>query len=223
MRRLVGAATLLIAFVAAIAMAGCGGAHQTSAAELALEREDLVFVCRALQGAQGQTEAEVTASRAAWPAIVNGLPARSTGLYSAPVQHAVESAARLELPSLFNEQQAAALTGPASSLTGLYRAFTGLASRGWQMVGAAIYQIEHGAPSGARFARANLALYIDGIYDAHFGLGQIGKQLLAAYKKLGGQEVFGVALTQAEVNALAGFYSQDRDRLDPHVTVKLGS
>lgn len=205
------------------ALAGCGGAKHTSPAELALEREDLVFVSRALQGAEGQTEAETATSKAAWPLIVAGLPARRNGLYPPQTQAAVETAERLDLPTLFSEQQAAALTGPASSLVGLYRAYAGLASRGWQMVGAAIYQIEHGSASAGRFARANSPLYIDGIYDGHFGLGQIGKQLRSAYQKLGGQEAFGVALSQAEVDALATFYSPARNRLEPHVTVKLGS
>ena len=45
------------------------------------------------------------------------------------------------------------------------------------MIGAAVYQIEHGTPPRARFARENVPLYIDSVYDAHFGLGQIGKQL----------------------------------------------
>jgi hypothetical protein len=214
---------LLILSGAAIAAGGCGAKARTSPAELALEREDLVFVARALQSLQGQTEAEAQSTKAAWPSIVAGLPARSTGLYTQPIRTAIETAERLDLPTLLGEKQAGALTGPASGLAGTYRAFTGLAGRGWQMTGAAIYQIEHGSRAAARFARANVALYLDGIYDAHFGLGQIGKHLLAAYKKLGGEEVFGEALTQAEVVSLAAIYSEAHDRLDPHVTVKLGS
>jgi hypothetical protein len=216
-------AALLLLSGAAIAGGGCGKASSPSPAEQALEREDLVFVSRALQSLEGQTNAEVAATRAAWPFVVNGLPKRRTGLYPPQVRAAIEMAARLQLPTLFGEKQATELTGSASAITGLYRAFTGLTSRGWQMIGAAIYQIEHGQRPSARFARANVALYIDGLYDGHFGLAQIGKKLLAAYKKLGGEKVFGIALTQAEVNAIADAYSEPRDRLEPHVGVKLGS
>jgi hypothetical protein len=155
--------------------------------------------------------------------VANGLPRRSTGLYTPQVRAAIETAERLQLPTLFDEKQAAELTGEASSIAGLYRAFEGLASRGWQMIGSGIYQIEHGSPPSARFSRANVPLYIDSVYDGHFGLAQIGKKLQAAYKKLGGQTAFGVALTQAEVDALAAAYSEERNRLEPHVAVKLGS
>lgn len=180
-------------------------------------------MCRALQGLEGQTRAEVAAAKGAWPAIFDGLPARRTGLYTPQIQAAIETAERLTLPTLLGERPAAALTGPASGLAGTYRAFEGLAGRGWEMVGAAIYQIEHGPPAAARFARANVALYIDSIYDAHFGLGQIGKHLQPAYEKLGGEKVFGVALSQDEVNALVAAYSEAANRLEPHVAVKLGS
>jgi hypothetical protein len=216
------AAALLLLSAAALAAGGCGSGKHPSPAELALQREDLVFVCRALQSLEGQTQAEVAATKAAWPSIVDGLPAGGR-LYSPQIQTAIETAERLTLPTLLGERQAAALTGPASGIAGLYRAFEGLAGRGWQMVGATIYQIEHGPPPAARFAHANAALYIDSIYDAHFGLGQIGKQLQPAYERLGGEKVFGVALRQAEVNALVAAYSEAATRLEPHVAVKLGS
>jgi len=221
--RLARATTLLIVIVAPLAVWGCGAAKPTSPAELALEREDLVFVCRALQSLEGQTEAEVAATKAAWPSIYAGLPAASSGLYGAQIRVAIETAGRLELPTLLDEKQAAALTGPASSIAGLYRAFVGLAGKAWQMVGASIYQIEHGSARASSFARANVALYIDSIYDAQFGVAQIGKQLQAAYTKLGGQKAFEAALTQAEVDKLIATYSESRDRLQPHVAVQLGS
>ncbi len=206
-----------------MALAGCGKSASASPAELALQREDLVFVARALQSLEGQTNSEVAATKAAWPSVANGLPRRKSGLYTAHVREAIETAEHLQLPTLFDEQQAAALTGAASSIAGLYRAYEELASRGWEMVGSSIYQIEHGSPSSARFSRENVPLYIDSVYDGHFGLAQIGKKLEAAYKKLGGEPAFGVALTQSEVDALAAAYSETRDRLEPHVTVKLGS
>ena len=182
-----------------------------------------MFVARALQSLEGQTSSEVTATKAAWPSVANGLPRRSTGLYTPRLRAAIETAERLQLPTLFNEQQAARLTGQASSIAGLYRAFEELSSRGWQMIGSGIYQIERGSRRSARFSRANAPLYIDSVYDGHFGLAQIGKKLQAAYEKLGGQKAFGVALTQAEVDALAAAYSEERNRLEPHVGVKLGS
>jgi len=223
LRRAARAAALLLMCGAALAAGDCGSAKRTSPAELALEREDLVFVSRALQSLEGQTEAEVAATKAAWPFIYRGLAPGSTGLYKPPVRAAIETAERLELPRLLEARPAAALTGPASGIAGLYSAFSGLAGKGWQMVGAAIYQIEHGSSAAGSFSRANSPLYIDSIYDAHFGLAQIGRQLKQAYEKLGGEQAFGVALTQAEVNALADTYSESRDRLDPHVTIQLGS
>ena len=88
---------------------------------------------------------------------------------------------------------------------------------------AAIDAIEHGSPTGARFARANAALYIDSIYDGHFSLAQLGKKLLDGYHMLGGQAAFGTALSQREVDALASAYSEATDRLHPHAGVRLGS
>ncbi len=218
----VAVAILLIA-AAALGASGCGRGGSQSAAELALEREDLVFVAHALQAVEGQAGAEVRATRIAWPSIVNGLPSRHTGLYSAEIADAVQAAGRLELPQLFGEEQAAAQTGPASGITGQYRTFVGLAQRGWRMIGATIFQIEHGRAPAARFARSNAALYIDSVYDGHFALGQISKHLLEGYEKLGGQAKFGSALTLAEVQGLAGTYDEPHDRLEPHVGVTLGS
>ena len=91
------------------------------------------------------------------------------------------------------------------------------------MIGAAIEQIKHGSRAGARFARANVALYIESVYDAHFSLAQIGKQLVKGYKELGGEAAFGASLTQAEIDGLAATYSEATDRLYPHVGVRLGS
>jgi hypothetical protein len=216
-------AVVLAALAGATLLTGCGKSSHTSPAQLALEREDLVFASRALQSLEGQSEAEVAATRAAWPLIANGLPRRRSGLYPPRVRAAIESAEHLELPTIFEERDAAAMSGPANEIVGLYREFTGLAQRGWAMIGGAIYQIEHGTPQAARFARENLPLYIDSVYDAHFGLAQIGKKLLPAYKKLGGQAVFGEALKEDEVNAIANFYSEARNRLEPHAGVKLGS
>jgi hypothetical protein len=127
------------------------------------------------------------------------------------------------VPTLFTEHPTAALTGPAASIAGLFRVYSGLSSRGWQMIGAAIEEIEHGSPAVARFARANVALYIESVYDAHFSLAQIGKRLTRDYAKLGGPGAFGASLTQAEVDVLAHAYSEESNRLHPHPGIKLGS
>jgi hypothetical protein len=217
-----GRAALLLLGIAAIAAGGCGGGDPESPAALSLEREDLIAVTRALQRAEGSVRKEVAAARTAWPLLANGLPAH-TALASPPVKAAGESAARLTVPTLFGEREAASLTGPASALAGLFRTFSGLATRGWQLIGAAIEQSEHGPPAAARFAHTNVALYIESIYDGHFSLAQIGKQLLAGYQKLGGPSTFGTSLTMQEVEGLARTYSEASDRLHPHVGVRLGS
>jgi hypothetical protein len=168
-------------------------------------------------------DVEVAATKAAWPSVANGLPADTRAVSRPTIQAATASAANLRLPALFEEREAASVTGPGASLAGLFRSFSGLATRGWQLIGAAIDQIEHGSPASARFARANVALYIESVYDGHFGLAQIGKQLVAGYHKLGGPAAFGTSLSQAEVDTLAHRYSEATDRLHPHVGVRLGS
>jgi hypothetical protein len=182
-----------------------------------------VIVSHALAQLEGQAGAEVRASRAAWPFVYAGLPPGRRGLYRPEVAVAVEAAARLELPVLFQERPAAALTGPASNIAGLYRTFAELAGRGWQMIGAAIYQAEHGGPSAARFARDNVALYIESVYDGHFALAQISKQLRKAYEKLGGRAALGTTLPESEVVGLERTYDEERDELQPKETVKLGT
>jgi hypothetical protein len=181
-----------------------------------------VVVARTLSGAQPEVAPEVAATKAAWPLLVNGLPADTTAVRSA-VQAAGERAQRLKLPLIFQERPSASITGPGSAMAALFRGYTLLSSRGWRMIGNAIQQVEHGSPAGARFAQANVGLYIESVYDAHFGLGQIGKKLLDAYKKLGGAPAFGSSLTQAEVDRLDGLYSEPSDRLYPHSKIKLGA
>ncbi len=53
-----------------------------------------------------------------------------------------------------------------------------------------------------------MALYIESVYDAQFGIAQIGKKLLPAYEQLGGEGAFGASLTKAEAEQLAGAYSE---------------
>ena len=70
-------------------------------------------------------------------------------------------------------------------MAGLFHNYILLATRSWRLIDSSIEEIEHGPPAAARFARANVNLYIESIYDAHFSLAQVGKLMLAAYKTLG--------------------------------------
>jgi hypothetical protein len=218
------AASVVLAAALACALAGCGGSGSTPA-ELRLQREDLVAVRHALAAVQHPVALEVAAAKRAWPLIANGLPTTAGALSGTrvPVGIAAASAARVPTPPALGETEADSLTGPGSALAGLFRDYIGLSTRGWTLTGAAIDQIEHDSPAVARFARENVGLYIESIYDGHFDLAQIGKHLTDGYRRLGGPRAFGRALTQAEVEAIADLYSEARARLHPHVGVRLGS
>ncbi len=205
--------------------AGCGGSSKASTpAALKLQREDLVRTSHALIAIEAPIAREVTATKAAWPLIANGLPGEIATVSRSPrARAAAASAASLQLPALFGEAQARALTGPASQIAGLIRSYTLLSARGWKLLDAAFTQIESSPPANAHFARANAPLYIESIYDAHFTLAQIGKKLLAAYDKLGGERDFGSTLTRTELQTLARSYSETNDRLHPHAGVRLGT
>jgi hypothetical protein len=206
------------------ALSGCGGKSSTPA-ELRLQREDLVAVSRALATVERPVAIEVAAAKRAWPLIANGLPTGAKALAStrARVAAATTSAAKIPTPPALGEAQADSLTGAGAGLAGLFRNYIGLTTRGWTLTGAAIDQIEHGSPASARFARENVGLYIESVYDGHFDLAQIDKHLTDGYHRLGGSEAFGSALTQAEVDALADAYSEATARLHPHVGIRLGS
>jgi hypothetical protein len=216
---------MALAGALAAAAAGCGGASRASTpAALKLQREDLIAVSHALRALQVPIAREVAATKAAWPAIANGLPAQVATLSHSPqVRAATDIAARLRLPALLGEAQVRRLTGPAAQIAGLLRAYTLLNARSWRLLNASVAQIQTASAANARFARANAPLYIESIYDAHFALAQIGRKLLAGYQKLGAASAFGAALTQAEVDALARIYSEASDRLHPHAGVQLGS
>ncbi len=218
-------AALLFLGGAALALAGCGASKPPRPQALALERADLVAVARVLAREEPAIRSEVAATRAAWPLVIDGLPAHTStiNITQPAIRAAVQRATALTLPAIFEEREAGAITGPGSGIGSTYRAFSILAGRGWRMIGADAEAVEHGSATAARFARANVALYIESVYDAHYGLGQIGKRLLAGYKTLGGATAFGSAFTQAEANALAGAYSQASDQLRPHARVRLGS
>ena len=227
-RRPRSAAGLLLGGLAsaalAVTVAGCGGGHRNTA-ELRLEREDLVAVCRALQRAKRPVSAQLAASKRAWPSVVHGLPQSSSGLAAArpAIGETALKAARLPEPPPMTEAENRYLTGPGSPLAGLYRTYVGLASKGWVQIAAMQAQIEHGRAPAKRFASENVALYIEAVYDGQFDLGQIQKRLQKGYREVGGEAALGKALTQAEVRSLEDVYSEKTARLEPHATVKLGS
>ncbi len=191
--------------------------------EAHLQREDLVAVARLLQSVEPAVDSEVAAARAAWPLVLDGLPAQIGAPARSRILAALESALRLPLPALLAERQAAALTGPGSPLAGRYRDFWGLCRDSWKQLAAALGEIEHGSPRAARFARATAALYIEGIYDAHYSIAEAGMQVMAAYKALGGAPVLGAVLSESAVAQLAASYTRARDELSPHERVRLGS
>ncbi len=213
-----------LALVFVVTAAGCGSGHKATPAALKLEREDLVATAAALRSMQAPVAREVAATKASWGLIANGLPQDTRVVSSSPAAaRALTSSSQLRLPSIFGEAQARELTGPASQISGLFRAYALLCSRGWRLLFSSIAQIQSGTPAAARFARANAALYVESVYDAHFTLAQIGKQLRKAYDKLGGAGAFGTALSAAQVDRLTAAYSEASDRLHPHVGVRLGS
>jgi hypothetical protein len=210
--------------VLAAGLPGCGGTGR-SPAELRLEREDLIAVARALQIAQPSVEAELATARRAWPLLVNGLPSdpRAVARTSSPVAAAAASTAKIPTPPPLTKAQFVTLTGPGSPIAALFRDYLGLVKPGWAQIAAAIEQIEHGAPAAALFARENVDLYIESVYDGQFDLSQIDKHLERGYQELGGPAAFGSALPEAEVQELEETYSEPAARLQPHASVKLGT
>jgi hypothetical protein len=169
------------------------------------------------------------------PLVAGGLAASIPQATRRAISTASGNARALVVPGLLRVGKARELTGPAAGIAGLFGPFVRLTERGWTLTGTAIDEIAggtptasgtptvDGTPTSARFARENVALYIDAVYDGHFDASLIGKGLLAGYLKLGGSEAFGAKLTAAEVDALARAYSPQAERLDPHPGVKLGS
>jgi hypothetical protein len=214
---------------AATLLAGCGGGKSASASTPAaerLQRSDLVAVARSLRLAEPSAQREMAAARVAWPLVANGLPAQIPPTTLAALSTAGRAAGAIVAPPLMLKPQSRSLTGPAAGIAGLFQSFTGLTARGWTLTHASAQEIATGSPIAARFARENVALYIDSVYDGHFLGGQIGKSLLKAYTSLAGTgatSAFGASLTPAEVSALARAYSPAGLQLHPHAGVKLGA
>ena len=212
----------------AVLLAGCGSgsANASTPAAERLQREDLVAVARGLRQAEPSARREMAAARIAWPLVANGLPAKIPPATRTALSIASRAARAIVLPPLMSKPQARSLTGPAAGIAGLFQSFSGLTERGWTLTDASSEEIASGSPAASHFARENVALYIDSVYDGHFDAALLGKSLLEAYTSLAGTgatSAFGATLTQAEVDALAGAYSPASERLYPHAGVKLGS
>lgn len=216
-------AALLLASGAALLAGGCGSGHKPTPVGLQLQREDLALAGRNLTAIEQALEREGQAAKSAWPLILAGLPSPGDAAARARIHETAVLAEALPLPPLFREEPARRLTGPAAQLAGTYGTFYRLATRGWRLVDYSYTQLSQGSATAARFARANVALYIESVYDAQFVLAQIGKQLASGYKRLGGPPEFGATLTQLEVDRLAGVYSEPAFELKPHVVARLGS
>jgi hypothetical protein len=216
------AAALLALGLALLAGSGCGSSSRAVQADLRLQREDLIAAARALARAQRDVAAETLTTKAAWPVVAGGLPASVGAGEGSSVAAAARGAAAVRVPSLFEPQVAAGLTGPGAGIAGTFRAYAGLSGTGWRMIQDALRASAAGG-SASGFARSNSPLYIESVYDGHFGLAQVGKNLTAGYRKLGGPASFGDELTQQEVDRLAAAYSEPALRLHPHPAVTLGS
>ncbi len=134
-----------------------------------------------------------------------GLSTRGWGLIGAAID-------QIEAASPAGRQSSAQSAGATRSARNANQASPGTGARSTAAKVAA-----------ARFARANVNLYIESVYDGHFELAQISEKLHKAYENLGGPSAFGGSLTPAEVNAVAAAYSEASARLRPHVGVRLGS
>jgi len=206
---------------AVLGASGCGAASGTSSttspAELRLERADLAAVSRELLHIAGPVQQELAAARAAWPGIAYGLPAG--GAPASTRRHVAAAgllARQIPVGPLLGEAMAEGLTGPAAGVAGLFRGFHALTVTGWAQVEAAIQAVGGPSPTVARFARDNVDLYIDSVYDGHFDLAAIGEAVAKGYLALGGSAGFGGALTPGEVRELGLVYAK-ADRLAPHI------
>ncbi len=170
-----------------------------------------MLVAHTLGQLEASTHSEVAAARTAWPALAHGLPRNpspATRLATAAAAHRVGVIA---LPG-YVTSEAGGLTGPATALGGLLKAYAVLTQRGWRFVAATLAA----EPAAAQFLRANAGLYIYCVYDGHYDLSLVGKALQDAYRKLGGPPAFGGSLTQRQVETLARTYSIPATRLAPH-------
>ncbi len=146
------AAAALTAGAAAAGAVGCGGPHPRPAA-LRLERADLALVAHTLQQLEAPTHSEVAAARAAWPALAGGLPRNPSSATRLAVLTAERRAGALALPG-YVTSETGSLTGPATTLGGLLKAYATLTPRGWRFVAAALATESTAAAQGGRAGRA---------------------------------------------------------------------
>jgi hypothetical protein len=215
-------AALLLASGAALLAGGCGSAHKPTPVGLKLQREDFALATRSLASVEQAVEREGQAAKATWPLILAGLPSPGDAAAHTRIHQTAVLAGALPLPPLFEEEPARGLIGTAAGVAGTYATFYHLATRAWRLIDYSFDQVSQGSASAASFARANVALYIESVYDAQFVLAQIGKQLVSGYKRLGGPQEFGATLTQAELDGLADVYSESTFELKPHGVARLG-
>jgi hypothetical protein len=220
---------ILAGLVALLVLAGCGGGGTklrapkgtlsgSSPAVRQLQRTDLAIVGRGLLSVQTTIRPELAASRSAWPAIAHGLPARVSPATRLAIARAITSVRQIATPRFIS--YAGQLSGTAAAIAGLELSYEELALRGWTLTRvAADYgaraQAGNGSLQAADFLRANAALYIGCVYDAHYNLSLIGEDLKEAYAQLGGARAFGSALRPAQVEAVARFYAPAVARLAP--------
>jgi hypothetical protein len=205
----------MAALGAVVVLAGCAsGSYVSSRRELALQRAQLVQVSDGLRSVEPAVQREVRASRVAWPLIADGLAQTLDERLRGAVSKARASADALLAPSFM--AKASELTGPAAGIAGLYESYDRLAERGWRLTETTIAAIVSDTPAVASFERENSSLYIEAIYDGHFNLSLVGKDLTEAYDRLGGAKAFGATLTPREIDALASTYSITAMRLEPH-------
>jgi hypothetical protein len=216
------AASLLAAAAALLTACGCGSGSHATTAGLHVQRQDLIATSQELSRQLPEVRREVAATKAAWPLVAGGPPASMSTADEAKIVTAARVARALKLPSLFQESKARGLTGAGAALAGTFGSFYILSSRGWPMLDYLLHA-SHRAGAAGSYARGNAPLYIEVVYDAHFGLSQIGKKLTDGYAKLGGPKAFGSSLTQPYVDRLAAAYSEAAARLHPHARVKFGA
>jgi hypothetical protein len=207
MALLAAASVLACCSAIVVGLGGCGDKRH-NLVELELERADLASVARQLLESEGTIESEVQASKGAWPFLYRGLKAPALGTSAALVTRADRAAQKLPALPMISELHT--LTGSAFGIGVLYEAFWSLTRRGWSAIAAArsAVQIE------------SVAIYIQSVYDGHYDLSLIGKELLDGYEKLGGEAVF-KHLTLAEMEAMAHFYSPEAARLEPRPAANL--
>jgi hypothetical protein len=211
------ACALVLVIGAAFLAGGCSGGSTTrilSGSELALQRSQLVLVAQGLESTAPAVAREVSAARAAWPQLAEGLPPHPSVSVRSLVSHAATLAAALPTPRFM--ANASRLTGPAAGLGGLYETFARLSERAWRLTESSIETVLAGPPAAMRFARANSSLYVHAVYDSHYDLSLLGKALEKGYARLGGAGTFAGKLTPARVSALAARYSIAATRLSPH-------